>query len=188
MDDEKILDLLYNHSEDGLKATSDKYSRLLLSIVCGILTEKEDAEECVNDTYLKIWNIIPPYRPTHLRSFLCKISRQTAIDRYRINHRKKDNTDNTISLDELDRDFPDESLEQYGINELSETISAFLKELDTENRVLFIRRYFMAESQKSLAERFDMTENLVNVKLFRTRAKLKKYLDGKEHCTGYGKN
>lgn len=188
MDDDKIVDLIYAHAEDGLKEASDKYGRLLFSVVTGILPGREDAEECVNDAYMKIWSIIPPYRPTHLRSFLCRISRQTAIDRYRIAHRKKDITEKTVSLDELGEDFPDESVDRYSVGELGDAINEFLSGLDAESRVLFIRRYFLMESQKSLAERFGMTENLVGVRLFRARAKLKKHLEKRGINGSYGKN
>ena len=93
MEDEQIVYLLFSRSEAGLEETAGKYGRLLLSITSGILCNDGDAEECVNDTYLKIWNIIPPYRPTHFRSFLCKITRQPALDRYRTAHSKKANAE-----------------------------------------------------------------------------------------------
>lgn len=175
MEDGEILELLYGHSEQGLELVGEKYGRLLLSISGGILPP-DDAEECVNDTYLKVWRVIPPYRPTHLRSFLCKITRQISIDRYRKLHLKKSDASLTVSLDELDKELADERLKTDDAEELTEAINRFLKNTDAESRTLFLRRYFLLESQAELARRFEMTENNVNVKLCRIRAKLKKYL------------
>lgn len=174
MEESEILELLYRHSEEGLERTQAEYGGLLLGICSDVLPDKSDAEECVNDTYLKLWNIIPPYRPPHLRSFLCRIARQIAIDRYRALHLKKNDVCSTISLDELDEDFPDESLNDAGAGDLSEAINSFLALLDVGSRTLFVRRYFLMESQAELAARFDMSENSVNVKLFRIQKKLKK--------------
>lgn len=176
MEDGEILELLYNHSEKGLEMTRTKYNRLLLSISKGVLSDDGDAEECVNDTYLKIWSIIPPYRPPHFRSFLCKIARQISVDRFRSSHLKKHDINQTISLNELDEDFPDESITEAETTDLSDAINRFLASADIESRTLFVRRYFIMESQAELAKRFEITENSVNVKLFRIRGKLKKYL------------
>ena len=88
MEDGEILELLYSHSEKGLEMTQMKYNRMLLSVSKAILSDDGDAEECINDTYMKIWSIIPPYKPTHFRAFLCKITRQISIDRFRNKHNK----------------------------------------------------------------------------------------------------
>lgn len=179
MEDSEILELLYNHSEKGLEMTQTKYNRLLLSISKSILQNPGDAEECVNDTYMKIWSIIPPYRPPHFSSFICKIARQISIDRFRSNHLKKNDVNQTVYIDELDEDFPDDVIVDTETADLAGEINTFLSSLDVESRTLFIRRYYLMESQADLAQRFEMTENSVNVKLFRIRGKLKKYLSGR---------
>ena len=89
MEDTQIIDLIYDRNQQGLAELDGKYRRLLLSVADGILHSGEDSEECVSDAYLKVWNVIPPYRPKKLGAFVCKILRNAAIDRYRHNSREK---------------------------------------------------------------------------------------------------
>ncbi len=176
MEDLDIVNLIYNRNDLGLDELRKKYNELLYSLAFSILNNNSDSDECVNDTYLKVWKTIPPYKPTYLKSFVCKITRQISIDRYRINNRilKKE-----MSLNELDYDISSSySLDdEFYKNELVNFINLFLENLDIETQILFIRRYFLNESVKSLSKRFDITETNISVKLSRVRNKLKKYLE-----------
>ncbi len=177
MEDSAIIELLYNHSEDGLARLSEKYNKLLQTVVSSVLYDCGDAEECVNDTYLRIWSMIPPYKPNYLRSFICRIARGLAIDRYRYNNRSKRNSGGDVSFDELENEMS--YIRFDSDSALKDDLNAFVKKLDVESQTLFMRRYFLGESVSSLASRFEMSEDNVGVKLFRIRAKLKKYLTGK---------
>lgn len=174
MEDLDIVNLIYNRNEIGIAELKVKYNELLYTVALSILKNNVDSEESVNDTYLKIWRTIPPYKPNYLKSFVCKITRQIAIDKYRANHRKHEEL-----LNELDYEISSSySLDdEFYKNELSNLINVFLEKQDAESQVLFIRRYFLNESVKSLANRFEMTETNVSVKLLRTRKKLKKHLE-----------
>ena len=99
MEDIEIVNLIYNRNEIGIAELKTKYNELLYSLAVSILKNDFDSEESVNDTYLKIWRTIPPYKPTYLKSFVCKIARQISIDKYRANHRE-----NEKSLNEIDYD------------------------------------------------------------------------------------
>ncbi len=179
LEDEKIVDLLYVHDENGLSEVKDKYEALLNSLAYGILRNQEDSLECVNDTYLKIWEVIPPNKPSFLKAFICKIVRQISIDKYRYNHRDMRDNSKNVMLSDLDYEISDNTSVEDKVSEreLSNKINDFLNDLDVESQVLFIRKYFLFEDSKSLSERFDISENNINVKLFRVKKNLKKYLE-----------
>lgn len=183
MEDNRIIDLLFSRSEAALDALSQKYSRLYKGVLGGILCDACDVEECANDVLLAVWNSIPPNRPEHLPAYLCKIARHMGINRVKYQTRQKRDSGYTVTLSELDDCIPDRAA-QVGQDTESERIrtvlSDFLRELDVEMRVLFIRRYIYLESVTSLAERFGMRENHVSVKLLRARKKLKKLLEKEE--------
>lgn len=179
MEDAQIIDLIYDRSEQGLSELDGKYRKLLMSVTSGLLRCNEDAEECVSDAYVKVWNVIPPYRPKHLGAFICKIARNAAIDKYRYESRGKRSGGGEVLFSELEDENGACNIGTYDedISSLSDEISAFLKNADVESRTIFTRRYFLAESISSLAERFGKTENYISLKLFRMREKLKKYLE-----------
>ena len=179
VEDEKIIELLFEHDENGLKELTKKYDLLIKKIAYGILNNNSDTEECVNDTYLKVWSIIPPYKPDYLKPFLCKIIRQLSIDRYRFNHRGKRNKKQNISLNDLDYEISDNKNvdDEFNSKLLTEYINNFISDLDVVSQTLFIRKYFLFEETKTLSKRFNLSENYIDVKLFRIRKKLKKYLE-----------
>ncbi len=178
MEDIDIVNLIYNRDESGLSATKDKYNSLLTTISYEILKNKEDANECVNDTYLKTWNSIPPAKPTYFKAFICKIVRQTSLDKYRFLHRKTRDIYNNTSLEDISYEISSKENTESIFNEkvLNESINNFLNSLDIESKTLFVRKYFFLESSSSLATRFEINENLINVKLYRLRKKLLAYL------------
>lgn len=179
MEDSKIVDLIYSRNEAGIDETSRKYGRLLHSLADKILQNREDSQECVNDTYVNIWDSIPPKRPYYFKSFICKIVRRNALDKYRYNHRENRDFLNTVYFEDFDFDIAvSHSAESVVLSSMVENdINGFLLELPESSRVLFIRRYFMLESNKELSEKFGISENNVSVKLLRIKKNLKKYLE-----------
>ena len=180
MDDSLIKNLLFQRKEEGLQEASRKYARLYLSVIGEILDDSADIEECANDVLLSLWNSIPPADPDNLSAYIGKIARRIAIDRLRYNHRQKRNRDYQMSLAELEECLTDESDSSSALlrqEELSRVLSDFIRGLDPETRVLFVRRYVYTESVSSLAKRFQMKEGTVSVRLLRARKKLKTFLE-----------
>ena len=177
MEDEAIIALYWARKEEAIAETDMKYHPYCKTIAFRILSNEEDSEECVNDTWLRAWNSIPPERPGIFSAFLGRITRNLSIDRYRKTHAKRRQADlETVDIelnDCLGHYHLDEQLEDKYIAGI---ISAFLKELDEFSRVLFLRRYWYLESIHDMAERLDVTESKVKSNLFRTRKALKKRL------------
>lgn len=176
MDDGQIIELFWQRDRQAILETEKSYSLLLLQLAKNITSSKEDAEECVNDTYLKLWNAIPPQRPVSLRNYAAKLVRNQAIDKYRKNLSKGKSENLGFITEELEGIFGQVESE-YDSLELKEIINAFLGQLDKKSRVLFICRYWQAESVKDIAVRFRMKESAVKMRLSRTREKLRKYLE-----------
>jgi RNA polymerase sigma-70 factor (ECF subfamily) len=148
-----------------------------MQVALGILGKagRADAEECVNDTYLRAWNAIPPERPHSLSAFLCRITRNLSLDRYRALHRGKRNQDFEIMLSELGDCVP--AQDEGDATALAAEINTFLHRLDDETeRRLFVGRYWHAYTVERLAEGYGMSRNAVSLRLHRTREKLRIYL------------
>jgi len=176
MKDEQIVDLFWQRDKQAILETEKSYSLLLLQLAKNITSSKEDAEECVNDTYLKLWNAIPPERPVSLRNYAAALVRNQAIDRYRSNL-SKGRPGNLVSITEELGDIFGQVEKEYDSLEFREIINAFLGQLDKKSRVLFVCRYWQAEPVKEIAVRFHMKESAVKMRLARTREKLRKYLE-----------
>lgn len=178
MEDEQIIELLFERSERAIWELTEKYGKLLFHISENILNNREDALECVNDTYFGVWNAIPPERPNPFISYICRIVRNISLKKYRDSRAKKRNSSHDTSMEELEDIFSAPSAEEvWSAKELGKLIDCFLDTLDSEKRILFVRRYYFSESVKSLAGYTGMTENHVSVKLSRIRRNLKKYLE-----------
>lgn len=178
MDDSKIIALFFARSEKAIDAISEKYGKLCQMIAVNILGNQQDAEECVNDSYLAAWNTIPPQKPNPLRTYLCKITRNIAVTRYHANTAQKRNTHYDIALDELEDCLhcADTAESQALARELSYLLDRFLLTLDKRTRVIFVRRYWYAEPVSQIAKDFGMRPNGVSVQLNRTRNKLRIFL------------
>jgi RNA polymerase sigma-70 factor (ECF subfamily) len=180
MEDAKIVQLYFDRNEAALNETQKKYGKYLHKIANNILYNDEDAEECVNDTYLSAWNAIPPHKPDVLSLFLGKLTRGHAIDQYRKSHAgKRIPSEFTTSIDELEECIPSTSDVEANLEakRLGEVISSFLREQSDEARNLFVGRYYYADSLKDVAAYYGMTETKAKMILFRTRQKLKEYLE-----------
>ena len=185
MNDKDIIQLYLNRDQRALSATAKKYGKYCTSIAKNILGNNEDAEECVNDTYLSTWNSIPPTIPTILSAFLGKITRNLAFNKYKHNHvMKRGNGEIAVVLDELAECVSgvDDVEQEIDRRELVATINSFLETLPPKKRNIFICRYWYSDSVSSIARRYEMTESNVSVTLNRLRSKLKEYLSERGLC------
>jgi RNA polymerase sigma-70 factor (ECF subfamily) len=178
MEDNEIIGLYWERSESAVSETDAKYKKLCLHVADNILSDRSDSEECLNDTYLAVWNSIPSERPRYFPAFLCRIIRNLALKRYRYNTAGKRNPEVTVSMDELEECVPSgENVERIcDARELGRLISDFLRGQSRKNRVIFVRRYWYYDSVKEIAERYSLSENSVKQSLFRMREKLKRFL------------
>lgn len=178
MDDDKIIELFFERSEIAISELSKKYGPLCSKIANNILHNSLDVEECVNDTYLGVWNSIPPQKPNPLMAYVCKIARNLAIKKYHSNSAVKRNSNYDISLDELEYCLGSiNSVEDdYNMKILAEKIDAFLDNIAPESRVIFMRRYWFSDSISDIADMLSVNNHNVSVRLHRIRENLRKYL------------
>lgn len=180
MDDKQIVELYWNRIETAIEETSRKYSHFCFYIANGILQNKEDSDECVNDTYLQVWNAVPPQRPQSLKAFLGKITRNLALHKWEKRQAKKRGKDEvTCALEELQECIPS-AMDVENVTEqivLVDTLNHFLSSLDKENRNIFMQRYFCFSTIKEIAIRYQMGESKVKMSLFRSRGKLKNMME-----------
>lgn len=178
MEDMNIVALFFERSEMAIQELSNKYGTVCSNLAFRILNNRQDAEECVNDTYLGVWNTIPPQNPNPLLSYVCRIVRNLAIKKYHQNTAIKRNSVYDVALDELENCFASSgSVEDtFEAIETARIIDDFLSVLDRESRVLFVRRYWYSESVSDLAKLFHTSNHTISVRLFRIREKLKKHL------------
>ena len=182
MNDERIIELFFERSEQAIKELDGKYGRVLHSLSFKILNNHLDAEECVNDSYLGVWNAIPPAKPDPLLAFVCKITRNISLKRYEQNNAAKRNSFYNIAMEELE-DCLASSLtveQEIAECELTRMIESFLDSLSKENRVIFLRRYWFSDTYADIAKQVGLTEKNVSVRLTRIRKELRKYLMERE--------
>ena len=173
MRDEQILDLYFARDEQAIAVCERQFGGDCKRLSMSILRSEQDAEECVNDTWLRAWNAIPPKRPSPLRAFLLRITRNLSINRLRERKAKRRDKDMTLSLEELEGvlAIPEEQSEG-----LSELFSEFLRGLEREDRLLFMGRYWHGRSVATLAKDLGLPANTVSVKLYRVRNDLRDFL------------
>ena len=173
MEDHQIIELYFARDELAIEETAKRYGGVCMQVSMDILRDRMDAEECVSDTWLKTWHSIPPQRPTILKAFLCRITRNLSINRLRERKAKRRDRDMTLSLEELEGvlSIPEDKSEG-----LSELISEFLRSLDREDRLLFMGRYWHGQSVKELADRMGLSANAATVRLHRIREELRDFL------------
>ncbi|MEF9922294.1 MAG: RNA polymerase sigma factor [Anaerovoracaceae bacterium] len=180
MDDDNILELFWQRNENAIIETGAKYGKYLNTISINILQNNEDAEECVNDTYLRAWNNIPPQRPNILKVFLGAITRNLSFDCYKKKHAQKRIVNEfSILISELEDCIPDNnSVENVLDNqEIANQISRFLKQLSANKQQIFIRRYWYCQSIKHISKVYGYSQSKVKSSLFETRKKLRQYLE-----------
>lgn len=180
MNDSQILELYRARSENAIAETANKYGKYCHYIARNILHDNEESEECVNDTYLKAWENIPPQAPEQLGTFLGKITRNLALNKHKHDTTQKRGAGQvSLALDELQECLPDGSDVEQVVDELVliETLNQFLASLPTETRKVFMRRYWYVSSIKEIAADFNISESKVKMLLLRARNELKKTLE-----------
>lgn len=176
MEDREIIDLFWRRNEDAISALADNYGHRLQRLAKNILSSESDAQECVNDTYLALWNTIPPHKPIPLSTYTFRVCKNIAVSRLRAKKAQK-RSGYEVALDELSEAIGTCSLEEtISARELGQAIDRFLNTLSKENRVIFLRRYWHGDSVKTIARQFFMTENAISTRLSRIREKLREYL------------
>ena len=180
MDDRSILKLFLERSEDAVGELSKKYGAACLRLAESIVGSREDAEDCVNDAFLRVWSSVPPNEPELLGAYALRITRNLALNRLKFNNAEKRSA-LTVCLEELAESIPSgESVESLcEENELTGIIEDFLKDAGRENRLIFILRYWYLEGTRDIAERLGMSDPAVRARLVRIRRRLKKYLTEK---------
>ena len=181
MEDEAIVALLWRRSPQAIEELDKKYGRLCRKLANNIVNSREDAEECVNDAYLGVWNAIPPARPHPLRAYLVKVVRNVA---WKVCERRQaaKRSGCTVALEELEGCLTDGKTveDEVEARELARLIEAFLDTLTAKERVIFMRRYGFLDSYGEIARRVGISEKNVSVRLSRMRRKLRDYLGEQE--------
>lgn len=179
MEDQEIVELFLERSEQAVRQLQDKYGSRFTQIAWNILHDRQDAEECVNDALLAVWNAVPPERPESLLTYACHIVRNLAIKKYHSNRAKKRNAYYDVALDELEEciQAKDTVEGEVAVKETAAAINRFLEGLDRQNRMIFMRRYWFADSLTEIAVRFHISERNLSLRLLRVRKKLKKFLE-----------
>ncbi len=181
MEDKTMIELYFRRDENAVTQTQQRYGKQLNALAFRVLQNKEDAEECENDTYMKAWNSIPPQRPQYFFAFLARICRNTALNMLKKQKAEKRDAVVVELTNELSECLPDHALlQKTEERELGEIISGFLRSVSKENRVIFIRRYFLTESVTEIAKALGISESKVKSALFRTRNKLRDCLSKEE--------
>ena len=178
MDDNAIIELFFARSEQAIRELDKKYGKVCHSLAYNILHSRQDAEECVNDAYLGVWDAVPPARPDPLLAFLCRIVRNLSLMRYHADKAaKRGGGSCTVELEELEGclALPHTVEEDMEEQELIRLIEDFLETLSQENRVLFIRRYWFSDSYEEIAARTGLSGKNVSVRLTRIRKQLRHY-------------
>ena len=178
MEDSAIIQLYWDRDEAAIRETEKAYGKRLQGLSQHILDSREDARECVNDTYLKTWETIPPQRPSFFFGFLSKICRYISFGRLDWNNAAKRRADLIALTEELERCIPDRRVQdQVEARELGRTLSAFIATLPHDSRLIFLRRYWHLDTTEEIAKNYGFSVSKVKTQLHRTRAKLYTYLE-----------
>ena len=174
--DKEIIDHMWQGYEDAITSVKEKYHRLCIKLSYNITGNMPDAEECVNDSYMKLWNAIPPNRPNSLKAFLLRIVKNTAIDRVRKDKRRLEGAGLKSIYAELGECIADDR-PQDDLADLTRLLNRFLEQTDLDNRRIFIKRYWYSQSIIEISIEEGLKESTIKMRLFRMREKLKKELE-----------
>lgn len=180
MDDNVIVEMYWQRSEKAVEAVAEKYGKYCKSIAAGILKSEEDTQECVNDTYVRLWNAIPPASPQNLKAFIARTVRNIAVNMCeKMNAEKRGGGVYSVALEELEECIPSaENTENAADAEfLSQLLDDFLEKMKPEARSIFVRRYWCFNSIGEIADSFGVSESKVKMSLLRSRKSLKDFLE-----------
>ena len=172
MEDSQIIAFLFQRSEQAIRAIQVKYGGLCRSVISNILPDSRDVDECISDTYLRVWRSIPPQHPTRLDSYIARVARNAALDRHDYNRAFIRNSALTLAYEELEYVLPshDEGIDAVAFRTF---LNDFLRSQKKDARIIFIRRYWYGDSIQQIAAAFGCGEEKVKSSLFRTRNKLR---------------
>ena len=177
MDDLMIIELYFARNEKAIQETDKKYGKLCFSVANNILSNIADSEECVNDTYLSVWNKIPPTRPKNFMAFICQIVRFLSMKKLDFNCALKRSQNMTVSYTELEDVLPSSHFSpDWEYTDIGKIISKFLWQEKEDSRNVFIRKYYFYDSISDIASRYSFTESKVKNMLYHSRIKLRKFL------------
>ena len=177
MEDSKILELFFARNEDAIKYTDETYGRRLYRLADKIVQNGQDAEESVSDTYLKAWDSIPPHKPQYFFAYIARICRNFALDKLDWKNAAKRKAEIVSLTQEMEACVPDAARDRtLEGKELGMILDSFLRTLNAENRMIFMRRYWFADTVAEIAVRYGISESAVRMRLNRTRDKLAIYL------------
>lgn len=178
VEDSKIINLFWERNENAIQETDAAYGRKLYALSNKILHNREDAEECVSDTYMKTWEIIPPQYPIHFFAFLASICRHLSFHKLDWKLAAKRSAEIVSLSEEMVMCLPDEAWErEISGRELGDILNMFLEGLPKESRLIFLRRYWFMDTITEIANRYGIGESKVKMQLFRTRSLLRMYLN-----------
>lgn len=176
MEDAQIIEMYFRRDENAIRETQRKYGGLCQRIAEHILSDREDAEECVNDLYFQLWNSMPPVHPLNLSAYICRITRNQALKKLEFRSAGKRTPEAILPLSELEEILPDERCVDMEPEELGRLLSEFLRGEKTAVRNVFIRRYWFCDSVSEIAARYSFNESRVRSMLFRAKNRLRAYL------------
>ncbi|MBQ8325007.1 MAG: sigma-70 family RNA polymerase sigma factor [Clostridia bacterium] len=177
MEEQKIIELYFARKEQAIRETEAGYGKLCYGIAYRILGNREDAEECVNDTYAALWRAIPPEKPQNFKAYVCKVTRNLALKKAEYLHREKRSAGLSVSFEELEGVLCDGGISpETGDEELGRAIGRFLKTEKEEARKVFVRRYFFFDSIGEIGKRYGFSDSKVKNMLLRTRKRLQAFL------------
>ena len=180
MEDEKIIGLYFERNESAITETAEKYGNYLYKIAYNILSDNEDSEESVNDTYFGVWNAIPPEKPKVFSAFLSRITRYISLNKFRSkNADKRGKGETMVAFEEIEECVPSKNsvISEIETKELAKIISDFLKKLPETERIIFIRRYYFFDSVADICEKFGFSKSKTSSLLHRTRKKILSHLE-----------
>lgn len=179
MEDNQIIELYWQRKEEAVTETAEKYGKLCFRLAGNILASREDCEECVSDTYLRLWNSIPTARPRHFAAFIGRIVRNLALDKYEYLSADKRAQGMAVAFEELEECVSGKASVEDEMDGrlLTESINRFLASLDREKRTVFVYRYWCFESLESIARRTGFSVGKVKSILFQLRKRLRTYLE-----------
>ncbi|MBQ3044571.1 MAG: sigma-70 family RNA polymerase sigma factor [Clostridia bacterium] len=181
LEDSKIIELFFARSEKAIEAVAEKYGKACFKVAFNILNNYEDSEECVNDSYLGAWNSIPPKKPNPLMSYILRLVRNCALNRFDYNSAKKRAGNYAVCLDEIGYKIEaDETPEtSFEMKQLTVYINEFLESISKANRILFIRRYWFMDTYEEISEMTGIKTGALKVRVMRIRNELKEFLGTK---------
>lgn len=179
MEDSEIIDLFFERSENAIVQLSDKYGSVFMKESMNLVNNRADAEECVNDAYLSVWNAIPPQKPESLLAFVCRIVRNLSINRYNRNNARKRKGNYDLCIEELEKCIASQKSidDEISEAELSSCIDKFLSSLNEEDQMIFVRRFWYLDAYEDISKASGIKEGTVRVRMSRIKARLKVFLE-----------